>query len=251
MSRELIVFVDGESKYSHEVFTALNQEKVSIAMIVGDSAEKYSNYNGKAMICGCSRPEESDELIQLIKEKANCIGLNAGINYKLDKELINRLPILNLHPSPLPRNRGSHHSFWSIMADEEHGATIHWMNQSLDSGPILEVMKYENDEVSISSDILKKSEKLCILLLRKNIKDILSANVLPIGNEQIEENSSIHYKKEIKKASTINYNQKVDSSYLLKLCRATCAKNNGFYNKEKSGRIFKVIVSTVVVEGGV
>jgi methionyl-tRNA formyltransferase len=49
---------------------------------------------------------------------------------------IPRVGTLNLHPSYLPYNRGWHTPSWSIIHGTPFGATLHWVDESLDSGDI-------------------------------------------------------------------------------------------------------------------
>lgn len=49
---------------------------------------------------------------------------------------IPRVGTLNLHPSYLPYNRGWHTPTWSIIDETPYGATLHWVEESLDSGDI-------------------------------------------------------------------------------------------------------------------
>ena len=46
-------------------------------------------------------------------------------------------PIINLHMSYLPFNRGSHPNFWSFHDDTKKGVTIHEIDNNLDTGPII------------------------------------------------------------------------------------------------------------------
>jgi methionyl-tRNA formyltransferase len=49
-----------------------------------------------------------------------------------------RLGFLNVHPSLLPRGRGPEPVFWTLRRGErETGATVHLMDEGLDTGPIL------------------------------------------------------------------------------------------------------------------
>jgi methionyl-tRNA formyltransferase len=43
---------------------------------------------------------------------------------------------LNLHPAFLPWNRGWHTPSWAIMDGTPFGATLHWIDAGLDTGPI-------------------------------------------------------------------------------------------------------------------
>lgn len=48
------------------------------------------------------------------------------------------LGIINMHPALLPRNRGLMPCFWAMaVGDESTGATVHWVDEGLDTGEIL------------------------------------------------------------------------------------------------------------------
>ena len=239
--RSLIVFVSDISEYTTELIKKLKELKVPISYYYGSSAKYYASLDGNS--------KELNEKKQLIKilsnqsENNSFIGLNGGINWIIDNEILNRLPTLNLHPSLLPLNRGSHHSFWSIMNDENHGATLHWMDSDLDTGPILNQKKFLNDFNSTAEIVQKKSERLCIELLEESILDILSSTELPKGKAQGE--GTFHYKSEIKNATTFDLEETITFKKLLKLCRATCAKNNGFFITKDGKNYAKIIIKDI------
>lgn len=55
------------------------------------------------------------------------------------KDIFRKAPaggILNLHNSYLPWNRGAHPCTWAIIDRTPHGATMHWVDQGVDTGPI-------------------------------------------------------------------------------------------------------------------
>jgi len=47
------------------------------------------------------------------------------------------VPLLNLHISYLPYNRGAHPNFWAFHDDTPKGVTIHFIDEGLDTGPII------------------------------------------------------------------------------------------------------------------
>ena len=55
---------------------------------------------------------------------------------------ITKRPILNLHISYLPFNRGSHPVFWSFVENTPKGVTIHEINEQIDMGNIVFRKKY-------------------------------------------------------------------------------------------------------------
>lgn len=51
---------------------------------------------------------------------------------------IPRLGAINVHPALLPKHRGPTPSFWTIANGEDRtGVTVHWMDESLDTGDII------------------------------------------------------------------------------------------------------------------
>jgi phosphoribosylglycinamide formyltransferase-1 len=62
--------------------------------------------------------------------------------------------IVNIHPSLLPKHKGvDTHKRVLEAGDEEHGITIHYVNEELDSGPIIWQSSYfiepDDDETSL------------------------------------------------------------------------------------------------------
>ncbi|MDH6131522.1 methionyl-tRNA formyltransferase [Kitasatospora sp. MAA4] len=63
-----------------------------------------------------------------------------GFPWKLSAEVLRvpRLGVLNVHPSLLPRHRGPMPVHWAVRhGDPETGVTVHWMDESFDTGRIL------------------------------------------------------------------------------------------------------------------
>ncbi len=50
---------------------------------------------------------------------------------------------VNLHPSYLPWNRGADPNYWSFIDDTPKGVTVHWMDEHLDTGPIIAQRRIE------------------------------------------------------------------------------------------------------------
>ena len=65
--------------------------------------------------------------------------ISFGYRHILSSNFINNCgcPIVNLHISYLPFNRGAHPNFWSFYDNTPSGVTIHLINEGIDSGPIL------------------------------------------------------------------------------------------------------------------
>ena len=62
-----------------------------------------------------------------------------GYNKIIKKEIlkITKRPIINLHISFLPYNRGAHPNFWAFYDNTPTGVTIHLIDGGVDTGPIV------------------------------------------------------------------------------------------------------------------
>jgi methionyl-tRNA formyltransferase len=84
--------------------------------------------------------ERKAELERLTRAYEPELGLCGGYPWLLPPEVlaIPRLGVVNTHPSRLPRHRGPFPLAWAVReGDAEFGLTVHFMDETYDTGPIL------------------------------------------------------------------------------------------------------------------
>ena len=82
-------------------------------------------------------------------------------------------PIINLHVSFLPFNRGSHPNFWSHFENTPSGVSIHEIDSGIDTGPIIFRKRIEFNDPQITLDASYKKLKFEIeKLFKKNINSL-------------------------------------------------------------------------------
>ena len=116
---------------------------------------------------------EKKLLKKLLKNNINLICL-AGFMKILSKKFIKKFnkPILNIHPSLLPKYKGLNTHIRVIKNKEKYsGATVHLVSAKLDSGKIIlqkkiKVSKYENEK-SLQKKVLKIEHKLYPKAIKK------------------------------------------------------------------------------------
>jgi len=114
-----------------------------------------------------SRLTTDKEIMKIIdKSKAEVIIL-AGYMRILSSEFIDKYigKILNIHPSLLPKFKGLNTHQRAIDAAEKiHGASVHFVTEELDGGPIIAQSSVEIDSTdnakSLASKVLKKEHVL-------------------------------------------------------------------------------------------
>ena len=122
--------------------------------------------------------DEKKLLKKLSKNKINLICL-AGFMKILSRYFIKKFnkPIINIHPSLLPKFKGLNTHSRVIKNKEKYsGATVHFVSEKLDSGKIIlqkrvKISKYENVK-TLEKKILKIEHKLYPKAIKKIIASL-------------------------------------------------------------------------------
>jgi len=122
-----------------------------------------------------------------------------GYRYLIKEDLLEsiNIPIINLHISYLPWNRGAHPNFWSFYEESPCGVTIHLVDKGIDTGPILyqkQVFFDKNERTfrETYNRLINEIEQLFI----KNIDEIIDGNFIIKSQKGI---GSFHKKNELPK----------------------------------------------------
>lgn len=117
----------------------------------------------------------TDEKITLDSVKNCDLIVSFGYKYIFKSNFIDNCncPIINLHISYLPFNRGAHPNFWSFYDGTQAGVSIHLVDEGIDTGPIIFQKKvnfvYEKTFNQTYQRLIKEIENLFIF----NIDSIL------------------------------------------------------------------------------
>ena len=65
--------------------------------------------------------------------------ISYGYRHLINQQIIDKIknPIINLHISYLPFNRGAYPNYWSFKENTPKGVSIHFIDTGIDTGPIL------------------------------------------------------------------------------------------------------------------
>ena len=156
--------------------------------------EKVPSPKAKILFLGYSR-EQTSLIDDLVNKKCevwhtdekiqNIVGYDLiicyGYRHILKKEVIEsaKAPIVNLHISYLPWNRGAHPNFWSFYECTPSGVTIHLIDEGVDTGAII-YQRYVNFD--IEEDTFSKTFKKLIVeiekLFKENIDELIYKNFI-------------------------------------------------------------------------
>lgn len=97
----------------------------------------------------------------------------------LKREAIDLFPagVINLHPSLLPHNRGSYTPTWIILENAPAGATLHYIDDGVDTGPIIAQRAVTVEAWDTGETLNAKLVEACCGLFTETLPDILAGNV--------------------------------------------------------------------------
>lgn len=124
----------------------------------------------------------------------------------IKQEDLSKKIYLNVHNSLLPKYRGLHAFTWAIINGERFvGYTLHRVESSLDSGPIISQVKFEVDETDNINDVFRKGKKILIEWISKELQTLTYEK---IKNAQPQnENLATYVTKRKPEDNLIDWNQ--------------------------------------------
>lgn len=104
-----------------------------------------------------------------------------------------KLGIVNVHNSYLPWNKGAHACTWAIVDRTPHGATMHWIDEGVDTGPILFQERVEIDPEDTAHSLYQKTADAEVRVFKTGMEMILSGYLRKIPQAAA---GSIHRKRD-------------------------------------------------------
>lgn len=132
------------------------------------------------------------EVAQIDLESLAALRPDLGISVRYDRILHRRhldafsLGVVNLHGAPLPEMRGSMCDAAALLEGRsEFGASLHWMDEGIDSGDILAVERFPIGKSDTVWDLFCRSNDAGLDLLDSSLADILSGRLEGVGQAYV------------------------------------------------------------------
>ncbi len=140
------------------------------------------------------------KITESILKKNFILIISFGYKNIIKDSIIKKLnrPIINLHMSFLPFNRGAHPNLWSFIKNTPKGVSIHEIDKKIDSGPIIVRKKI------IFKNLKRQTLKSTYELLFKEIENLFIKNFSMILKKKYKKKyfkskGSIQFKKDFPK----------------------------------------------------
>jgi len=201
---EIIVFMMTiENIHGREILNKILENHIPITAIIIEHKSKLAENTRNYLNTEIYAPKTFDNIIKGHKISVHYVeNLNDDVSLNLLNEIkpdyvvlggsrILKKPIidsvkkgiLNAHPAMLPKYQGLDCVGWSILNNDPVGATIHFIDSGIDSGPIIiqEPIDYSNCDSLIEVRI--KAMKKCAELVLKSLIGLKFETLKPIKQD--------------------------------------------------------------------
>jgi methionyl-tRNA formyltransferase len=177
------------------------------------------------------------EGLQKIRDLRPELVVASGFEHIVPKEIID-IPeegIVNMHPSYLPYNRGSHPYIWPLIDGSPAGVSIHYMNESIDEGPVIARRKVEKKPGDTAYSLRERLMEEQANLFFESWEKILEG----ASEEQDLEKGSYHVSDDLDYISRLDLEEEMSLGEAIDLLRGLTYEE-GIARFEKEGETFTV-----------
>lgn len=219
MTNKINICFMGSPKFSLETLDILNKnENINLSLVVSGKDKKRNRNKFKPTVVKqyaldnnieVVTPDSvnADEFINLLKEKnidyIVVVAFGQLIKEKLLEEYKNK--IINLHPSSLPKYRGSSPVQFSLLnGDKKTHASAMLIEKGMDSGDIL---NQKEVEIKAEDDFTSLSEKLSKIGSEVILESVLNYDKFMKNRTKQDNDKATFTKKITKEMGKIDFNQ--------------------------------------------
>lgn len=182
---------------------------------------------------------QEPEVLQMIEELEPDIGVSVLFGYILKPAFLDLFPkgCVNLHPAYLPYNRGAYPNVWSIIEGTPAGATLHRIDEGIDTGSILARRRVEVRPTDTGRSLYEKLEQTALELFCDSWPKLEDESLDPI--EQEEDEGTMHYVKDVEEIDCIDLDAIYTARELIDILRArTYPPHPGAYFKHEGRKVY-------------
>ncbi len=183
--KNIAVFISGRGSNLRSLikYSKTKKSLIRIVLVVSNNFNaKGLDYANKSKINNIfikysNKESFENRLLKLLKRNEVDLICLAGFMKILSKKFIKKFskPILNIHPSLLPKYKGLNTHFRAVKNKEEYsGATVHIVSEKLDSGKIIIQEKVKILKSDTEKSLEKKVLKIEHIIYPKAIKKLLT-----------------------------------------------------------------------------
>lgn len=151
MKKRIAIFASGSGSNAQKIMEHFKySDEAEVALVLSNNPDAYvlqraDNFEIPSHVFDRHDFYQTDEVVSLLKRLEIDLVVLAGFLWLVPQNLLSAFPnkIINIHPSLLPRHGGKGmygdrvHNAVLLAGDDEHGITIHFVNENFDEGEVI------------------------------------------------------------------------------------------------------------------
>lgn len=192
---------------------------------------------------------ESLEIRKKIQSMNIEFGLLAWWPYILKQEVIEltQRGYVNTHPAYLPYNRGKHPYIWNLVEQTPFGASIHWINNKIDSGRIIARQLLSVSWEDTGGTLYQRACDLSVQLIENNYP-LIRNGMEPYVGDVNEDEGSFHYGKQLQQLDELLLDKQYTARQLLNILRSRMFGQTGNIYFADNGKKYQVEIFIKEIE---
>lgn len=157
MKKRIAIFASGSGSNAQKIMEYFKYSNLAeVALVLSNNPEAYvlqraDNFEIPTHVFDRQAFYETDEIIDILKRLEIDLVVLAGFLWLVPQNLLKAFPnkIINIHPALLPKYGGKGmygdrvHKAVLEAREEEHGITIHFVNENFDEGEVIYQAKFK------------------------------------------------------------------------------------------------------------
>lgn len=187
MKKRIAIFASGSGSNAQKIMEHFKYSNLAeVALVLSNNSEAYvlqraDNFEIPSHVFDKRAFYETDEIIDILKRLEIDLVVLAGFLWLVPESLLKAFPnkIINIHPALLPKYGGKGmygdkvHTAVIEAKDEEHGITIHFVNENFDEGEVIHQAKFKIEPEDTLEVIKFKGQQLEHQYYPKIIENLL------------------------------------------------------------------------------
>lgn len=187
MKKRIAIFASGSGSNAQKIMEHFKySDDAEVSLVLSNNPEAYvlqraDNFEIPSHVFDRQEFYHTDEVVNILKRLDIDLIVLAGFLWLVPENLLKVYPnkIINIHPALLPKHGGKGmygdrvHKAVLAAGDEEHGITIHFVNEHFDEGEAIYQGKFKVEKDDTLETIKFKGQQLEHLHYPKVIENLL------------------------------------------------------------------------------
>jgi len=187
VKKRIAIFASGSGSNAQKIMEHFKYSNdAEVALVLSNNADAYvlqraDNFEIPSHVFDRHDFYQTDEIVNLLKRLEIDLVVLAGFLWLIPDNLLKAFPnkIINIHPSLLPRHGGKGmygdrvHKAVLEAGDDEHGITIHFVNENFDEGEVIYQARFRVEPTDTLEQLKFNGQQLEHLHYPKIIENLL------------------------------------------------------------------------------